>query len=503
MKTFKTTMAFLTAMTMTMGAMSVTAFADESTVADVAVVSTNEAKYDIDAADYKAKIDSLGESIPLEELVLRSLNKTVDNEFLNPVSFEDKWYYKHVFAGQEGLEIARHTPELEGVANNITAESLQLVAEQGRADEIEDKDGKVRKFNKIDIIWSILLSDNELNADDVNAFLSENELNSHVVKTTNDGKQFALHFDNEFTTEEVLNTLTALNEKFGIIPGVIANEVGTYALYHDSAYTGSTTADTWSVFDVKNNTQKSDNTNSPITENDAVLSQGVEYHYNPETGVMVFDGNGVLTAQDIANIWAGRIFDGRQVAILGKDVKFASAEPEKEINFSEPLGMLTCNIGFSVFGYKDSSADTEFKLMVDILEERDKKQLAETGVEANSAKIATLNILDDGVDPYDVLSGAVDLGVSKRIPTFDEIIQMKQQGDISEEKEQMTALKGDADLNGEIGIADVIKVSKHNINSTAYPLANETAEANADMNNDNVVDGLDTSALVEYNLGKK
>ena len=80
---------------------------------------------------------------------------------------------------------------------------------------------------------------------------------------------------------------------------------------------------------------------------------------------------------------------------------------------------------------------------------------------------------------------------------------MKQQGDKSEEKEQATALKGDADLNGEIGIADVIKVSKHNINSTAYPLANETAEANADMNNDNVVDGLDTSALVEYNLGKK
>ena len=80
---------------------------------------------------------------------------------------------------------------------------------------------------------------------------------------------------------------------------------------------------------------------------------------------------------------------------------------------------------------------------------------------------------------------------------------MKQQGDISEEKEQVTALKGDADLNGEIGIADVIKVSKHNINSTAYPLANETAEANADMNNDNVVDGLDASALVEYNLGKK
>ncbi len=64
-------------------------------------------------------------------------------------------------------------------------------------------------------------------------------------------------------------------------------------------------------------------------------------------------------------------------------------------------------------------------------------------------------------------------------------------------------IKGDADLNGEVGIADVVIVSKHNINSTAYPLANETAEANADMNNDNVVDGLDTSALVEYNLGKK
>ena len=75
--------------------------------------------------------------------------------------------------------------------------------------------------------------------------------------------------------------------------------------------------------------------------------------------------------------------------------------------------------------------------------------------------------------------------------------------DLTTDTSNNATLKGDADVNGEVGLSDVVAVSKHNINSTAYPLANETAEANADMNNDNVVDGLDTSALVEYNLGKK
>ena len=64
-------------------------------------------------------------------------------------------------------------------------------------------------------------------------------------------------------------------------------------------------------------------------------------------------------------------------------------------------------------------------------------------------------------------------------------------------------LKGDADVNGEVSLSDVVCLSKYNLNSTSFPLKNETAMANSDMNSDGVVDGLDTSALIEDQLGKK
>ena len=65
-----------------------------------------------------------------------------------------------------------------------------------------------------------------------------------------------------------------------------------------------------------------------------------------------------------------------------------------------------------------------------------------------------------------------------------------------------TTLKGDADVNKEVGLSDVITVAKYNLNNELYPLANETAFANADMNSDGEVNGVDTSALIENQLGK-
>ena len=64
-------------------------------------------------------------------------------------------------------------------------------------------------------------------------------------------------------------------------------------------------------------------------------------------------------------------------------------------------------------------------------------------------------------------------------------------------------LQGDADVNNEVGLSDVITVAKYNLNNELYPLANETAFANADMNSDGKVNGVDTSALIEKQLGKK
>ena len=62
-------------------------------------------------------------------------------------------------------------------------------------------------------------------------------------------------------------------------------------------------------------------------------------------------------------------------------------------------------------------------------------------------------------------------------------------------------LKGDVDLNGEVSLSDVVCLSKYNLNSKLFPLANDTALANADMNSDGEVNGLDTSALIEQQLG--
>ena len=63
-------------------------------------------------------------------------------------------------------------------------------------------------------------------------------------------------------------------------------------------------------------------------------------------------------------------------------------------------------------------------------------------------------------------------------------------------------LKGDADVNNEVGLSDIVAVSKYNVSNVAYPLKNDVALANADMNGDGVVNDLDTSALIEEQLGK-
>ena len=63
------------------------------------------------------------------------------------------------------------------------------------------------------------------------------------------------------------------------------------------------------------------------------------------------------------------------------------------------------------------------------------------------------------------------------------------------------SLKGDADVNGEVSLSDIVVVSKYCLNRNAYPFRNETAKANADMNSDKKISGLDTSALIELNLG--
>ena len=69
--------------------------------------------------------------------------------------------------------------------------------------------------------------------------------------------------------------------------------------------------------------------------------------------------------------------------------------------------------------------------------------------------------------------------------------------------ENLTTLKGDADLNGLVELADLTTVAKYVLSPNSFPLKDETAFANADMNNDGDVNGIDVSMLIEQQLGKK
>ena len=63
-------------------------------------------------------------------------------------------------------------------------------------------------------------------------------------------------------------------------------------------------------------------------------------------------------------------------------------------------------------------------------------------------------------------------------------------------------LKGDVNLDEVVDLADLTTIAKYNLSNESYPLENETAYANADMNNDGVVDNVDLSILIENQLGK-
>ena len=66
----------------------------------------------------------------------------------------------------------------------------------------------------------------------------------------------------------------------------------------------------------------------------------------------------------------------------------------------------------------------------------------------------------------------------------------------------VSTIKGDANLDSIVDIADLTTVAKYDLNNKLYPLVNDAAFSNADMNGDGEVNGLDTSALIENQLGK-
>ena len=93
------------------------------------------------------------------------------------------------------------------------------------------------------------------------------------------------------------------------------------------------------------------------------------------------------------------------------------------------------------------------------------------------------------------------LALSKKFDTGISCIHQVDEDPIT--NKPLLRIKGDADLSGMVDLVDLTTVAKYNLNNELYPLENETAYANADMNDDGAVNGVDTSALIENQLGKK
>lgn len=444
-----------------------------------------KAQYEVDNEEYRAKINEFYGYVPLEDLVVESLNETVNNYDTNICPIEYKWFYKHVFVDDMDFKINIHESAEEAIdGTTVTADSLGLIAEQGRIESIEDEDGYVRKFNDIDIHWNILTSHKKQDENTVNAFLKENGYRTVAVQDENNAKMFYLQFDKNTTTEEILKTDLALYENFGFLPRTVTYEKGRYKLYHDLDYIGMTTED--EIKAGEHNSLKK----VLRLRNEGKFDSGVEYHFNPDNKVLLIDGKGTLSQDDGQKIVDTFILympvKKAKIIIIGKDVELDKTDSNYD-NYGYNLFIFQMTVPATgsdraIYTYHNSDADIENQKLIECFRKRFDQDVSWYHV---------MNYIDDTIDPYDILNGKVMLDSD-----------IKEVTTIAPTNTKVT-MKGDANLDGMVDLADLTTVAKYNLSHESFPLKNEIAYANADMNGDGKVDGLDTSALIENQLGKK
>ena len=486
--------------------------------------------YDVDDKGYMAKVDGLYGSIPLESLVLEALDDMVNS---NNRSYLSKWFYKHVYVNAPEVKIDIRPSESKIPDEVPFMASSVFLGEQGRGDSIEEEDGKVRKFNDITVNWNIVTSKKAQSAENISAFLREKGYDVSALQADTSGKRFYLIIDETITKEQMLDTVEALNLRFGILPDVFGYEKGRYTLYHDPDYTG------YNLEDEYDTSQKYYNDDAnitvfkrehPLLKNKGTFESGVTYEYNPETKTAVVTGEGTVTFEEGQMLWETFAqFRPADVIVIGRDVNFETtreyykrAHPEYADNVNDGVSavwyLTRANFNEFLYVYRDSYAD-----------KADKRNMNNNTDDVWHC----INYIGDDIDPYDVLSGKVILTPENDKSAFKEHVRQieeqveREMKDIWGEEEQTEAseptavpetsetpsetkvaehratLKGDADVNGTVDLADLTTVAKYTLSSSSYPLKNDTAYANADMNGDGKVDGLDISALIEDQLGRR
>ena len=234
--------------------------------------------------------------------------------------------------------------------------------------------------------------------------------------------------------------------------------------------------------------------------NDGVLESGIEYHYNPENKALFLDGDGALTDKDEADLGKNFDFDiliaGKNV-VPGDDLLWATYDKDEKDRFSMWVEMYCNTTGLlKLYTYADSKIKKIYDENINLRIKYAEGCTYGGGIEDHCTDRAKLeeyfpiHIIGEDEDPYELL---------KNLEGID-----KENNNVSAKKAvpetAKSTLKGDADVNGEVSLSDIVAVSKFNLSDTAYPLKNETALANADMNSDKQIDTRDTSALIEVNL---
>ena len=235
-----------------------------------------------------------------------------------------------------------------------------------------------------------------------------------------------------------------------------------------------------------------------FTENDGLIHEDVGYHYDPETKGIYLDGDGTFGEGDAADLEHG--FDIK-FFILGKNLKLGSTlklTADYYPDYSLWLKGKISDKKHDIYFYQDSHTEKLYDLYIKrcLDEDFSSTQLPYpcTSIKQLRSYFAVTR-LNDNIDPYSVLRGTSGI-----TPTPKYSAKAVKENTVAKAK---PTLIGDADLNGEVSLSDIITVSKCVISDTVYPLINLTAEANADMNGNGSVDCIDLSILIEVNLGIK
>lgn len=151
---------------------------------------------------------------------------------------------------------------------------------------------------------------------------------------------------------------------------------------------------------------------------------------------------------------------------------------------------------WNVYSYNNNNSFPAKEELVAFLEDNDMKAELDEMFDSGSFSLS----YDEDADIDDVLDICVELFDEYGICPF---YYMRTTAKMfSDPVATVTpTLAGDADLNGECGIADVALITKYTASSELYPIDDPTALANADINQDSEVNAADVGVLIEIMLG--